>query len=80
MMFQRFAGLLKHFSKMKDPNWFNLKKNKCPFCNHDLEGRDVSFVACVSSKCDFKIGVDKFTKIINNQVNEDLLTQRDYQT
>jgi len=62
---------------MKKLNWLNLKKNKCPLCNSDVEGRDVVFIGCV--KCDFKIGVDKFTNIINSQVNEDLLTQRDYQ-
>ena len=54
--------------------WNNLKKNKCPKCNTDLDWRELTYgtgYVCKNIKCDFVIGENKFKRIVNNIVNKE---------
>lgn len=57
---------------MKTPEWNNLITGNCPKCEDKmvLGGTglldDTSFVKCVRAGCNFKIGMERMSEIINN--------------
>ncbi len=53
--------------------WFNLKNNKCPKCNKDLEfqkGSDLIF--CSSSSCEFQISKEKLSRIVSDMIGNEI--------
>lgn len=49
--------------------WYLLKSNKCPKCTSYLTGTE-TLLNCSKPNCDFKIGVEKFAQISNEQVQK----------
>ena len=52
--------------------WQNLKANKCPKCNKDLASRFSITTRMFECPCGFKITAEKFTRLTQTMVSEDL--------
>lgn len=46
--------------------WQNLHKGNCVLCNHPLEAKNATLLACTNEQCDFKIGRSRVEEIIAN--------------
>lgn len=55
--------------------WSRLKNNKCPDCNEELTERDRNVIKC--SVCDFRIGMEKYEKLIADLYRKKIYTVRD---
>lgn len=59
--------------------WSNLRRNKCPKCNHDLMSVSVldKIIECKNDQCSFQISEERFSEIVLN-MNKEGLARAEY--